>query len=148
MRGAKPTPTKLKILRGNPGRRPLNDQEPSPEIKIPDAPEHLTPTARIEWERISKVLFNLGLLSEIDRTALAGYCQLYGRWADAEEAIKKSGLIIKTTNGNVIQSPMVGIANRSLELMKQYLVEFGMTPSSRTRVKVQDKPKKSEWDDI
>ena len=148
MRGAKPTPTKLKILRGNPGRRPLNDQEPSPETKIPEAPEHLTVAARQEWDRISKALYDLGIISEIDRTALAAYCQLYGRWTDAEEAIKKSGMIIKTINGNVIQSPMVGIANRSLELMKQYLVEFGMTPSSRTRVKVSDKPKKSEWDDI
>ena len=148
MRGTKPTPTKLKILKGNPGRRPLNDKEPDPEVKIPEPPDHLTVTARGEWDRISKVLYNLGLISEIDRTALAAYCQLYGRWKDAEDAINRSGMIIKTTNGNIIQSPMVGIANRSLELMKQYLVEFGMTPSSRTRVKVADKPKKSEWDDI
>ncbi len=28
--GRKPIPTKLKILHGNPGKRPLNDKEPEP----------------------------------------------------------------------------------------------------------------------
>ena len=148
MRGAKPQPTKLKVLRGNPGRRPLNDKEPQPEVLIPKAPEHLTETAKNEWDRISKELFILGIISEMDRTALAAYCQLYSRWKEAEEAIEREGMVVETTNGNIIQSPLVSIANRALELMKQYLVEFGMTPSSRTRVKVTDKPKKSEWDDI
>jgi hypothetical protein len=31
MRGRKPKPTYLKLLNGNPGKRPLNEQEPKPQ---------------------------------------------------------------------------------------------------------------------
>ena len=44
-----------------------------------------------------------------------------------------------TSNGNIIQNPLVGIANKSLELMHKYLTEFGMSPSSRTRVSAKKK---------
>ena len=33
-----------------------------------------------------------------------------------------------------IQNPLVGIANRAMELMHKFLGEFGLTPSSRTRL--------------
>ena len=35
MRGRKPVPTALKKLRGNPGKRPLNDAEPKPDVVVP-----------------------------------------------------------------------------------------------------------------
>ena len=96
MRGAKPKPTNLKILQGNPGKRPLNKREPKPKLLIPDVPDHLTQSARDEWDRVSRELYMLGLLSSIDRSALAGYCQAYSRWVDAEEGIRKTGLVVKT----------------------------------------------------
>ena len=33
--GRKPTPTNLKVLKGNPGRRPLNKDEPVPDVRLP-----------------------------------------------------------------------------------------------------------------
>ena len=44
-----------------------------------------------------------------------------------------------TSNGNIIQNPLVGIANKSLELMHKYLTEFGMSPSSRTQMCIRDR---------
>ena len=83
-------------------------------------------------------LYDLGVLSAVDRAALAAYCQAYGRWVAAERELRREdgsmNLISVTSNGNVIQNPLVGIANKSLELMHKYLTEFGMSPSSRTRV--------------
>jgi P27 family predicted phage terminase small subunit len=46
------------------------------------------------------------------------------------------GLIIKTTNGNAIQNPLIGIANKAHNDMVRYVVEFGMTPSARSRIQV------------
>ena len=143
MRGRKPKPTHLKIATGNPGRRPLNKDEPNPEQSTPTCPSHLDSSARTEWRRITKELSELNLLTEMDRSALAAYCQAYSRWVEAENGIKKSGLVVETTNGNVIQSPLVGIANTALDMMRKFLVEFGMTPSSRSRITVGGK-KKSE----
>ncbi len=129
-------PTALKMLKGNPGKRPLKKDEVQPDISIPTVPPHLNDVARREWKRISVVLFNLRLLSEIDRTALAAYCQTYGRWVKSENEIKKKGMVVTTINGNMIQSPWVGIANKALQLMHKYLTEFGMTPSARAGLKI------------
>lgn len=154
MRGRKPKPSHMKIVTGNPGRRPLNPDEPKPESSVPTCPTHLSSEARTEWRRICKELESLELLTEIDRTALAAYCQAYGRWAQAEKGIKKAGLLVKTgqktdsqgnkTGGNVIQSPLVGIANTAMEIMRKYLVEFGMTPSSRSRISVGGKKQEGD----
>lgn len=117
----------------------MNPDEAMPDPAIPSPPEHLSQAASVEWGRITQDLYTLGLLSHIDRSALAAYCVVYSRWAEAEELIKEKGILIKTTNGNVIQSPLVGIANKAMELMHKYLTEFGMTPASRARVRA-DKP--------
>lgn len=142
-RGRKRTPSKLKVIKGTDQPCRMNPDEAEPEVAIPSPPDHLNQEASVEWGRISKELYDLGLLTQIDRTALAGYCQSYGRWVKAENNIAQSGPVIKTTNGNVIQSPFVSMANKCLEIMHRYLTEFGMTPAARSRVRA-DKPKKNE----
>ena len=138
MAGRKPLPTQVKPLRGTAQRCRMNPDEPAPDPSLPDAPTHLSPEAREEWDRVAGELYDLGVLSAVDRAALAAYCQAYGRWVAAERELRREdgsmNLISVTSNGNVIQNPLVGIANKSLELMHKYLTEFGMSPSSRTRV--------------
>jgi P27 family predicted phage terminase small subunit len=142
MRGRKPTPTHLKIVRGNPGKRRLNAAEPAPERVMPSPPVELCADARLEWERVAGELHRIGVLSGIDRAALAAYCQAYGRWVVAERAIAKmaerdqltEGLMIKTTNGNAVQNPLVGTANKAMADLVRYAAEFGMTPSARSRI--------------
>lgn len=75
MRGRRPKPTALKVLEGNPGKRPLNRREPQPLRSIPTCPAHLSPTAKGEWKRLAGQLHRLGILSQLDRAALAAYCQ-------------------------------------------------------------------------
>ena len=142
MRGRKPKPTRIKKLHGNPGRRPLNTAEAMPEPAIPSPPAFLSEDAKLEWNRVSEQLFRLGLLSHLDRSTLAAYCQAFSRWKQAEDAIAElakrdqlsGGLMIKTSNGNLIQNPLVGTANKAMSEMMRYAVEFGMTPSARARV--------------
>lgn len=138
-RGAKPTPTNIKIITGNPGNRPISKNEPKPNSRRPTPPAHLNKDAQQEWARVERELDALGILSGLDRAALGAYCQAYGRWAQAERALAKmsnqaDGLIIKTVSGNMIQNPLVGVANKAMSDMMRYAVEFGMTPSARSRV--------------
>jgi P27 family predicted phage terminase small subunit len=133
MRGRKPKPTALKLLTGNAGKRRLNQSEPKPPIDIPDCPEHLTEPARTEWERITPILKQQGLVTRLDRAALAAYCQNYARLAEAEGHIKPGQLIVKTSFGP-IPNPYLGVANRAYKLMKDFLTEFGLTPVSRSRI--------------
>ena len=96
MRGRRPLPTAIKELTGNPGKRPLNLDEPQPPKVIPKCPKHLDENARKEWRRISLELHRLNLLTIVDRAALAAYCQAWGRWVEAEANIQRFGGVIKT----------------------------------------------------
>jgi P27 family predicted phage terminase small subunit len=142
MRGRKPRPTHVKLVTGNPGKRPLNRAEPRPAGGLPQPPAELTDDAKTEWRRVARALHQAGLLATLDRAALAAYCQAYARWRAAEKALADmaardpltSGLLIKTSNGNAIQNPLVGIANKAAAAMVRYAAEFGMTPSARSRI--------------
>ena len=50
-------------------------------------PEHLSPAAQAEWRRLAQSLQQDGLLTQVDRAALAAYCQSYGRWVEAEQKL-------------------------------------------------------------
>ena len=134
MAGRKKIPTKLHILKGTDRADRRNSSEPEPEACIPDPPPHLSAEALEEWSRITVELDRLGLLTELDRTELAMYCQAYGRWVKYEKIIAEKGELYKTTNGNVQTSPAMWVANKAMEQCHKFLTEFGMTPSSRAKV--------------
>ncbi|MFZ3585212.1 phage terminase small subunit P27 family [Loktanella sp. DJP18] len=147
MRGRKPKPTALKLIEGNPGKRPLNGREPRPPTSLPTCPSHLSAAAKAEWKRLARMLNEIGLLTQIDRGVLAAYCQAYGRWVEAEKKLAVTPPILKTPAGYVQVSPWITIANRQVELMTRLMGELGLSPSSRSRlaVDVQSGPDLSEW---
>jgi P27 family predicted phage terminase small subunit len=110
----------------------------------PEPPMALDEIAMREWRRLAGVLRERNALHEIDHGSLAAYCQMYSRWVAAEKALARmaeldpvaGGLMIKTSNGNAIQNPLVGIANKAAAAMVKYAGEFGMTPHSRGQVQV------------
>ena len=134
VRGARPLPTKLKIVHGTLRKGRQNAHEPEVLVEIPRCPRELSPAAKKEWKRIAPELASMGLLSRIDRAALALYCDSYGRWLEAVASLQKFGVVIKAPSGYPVQSPYVAIANKSGEQVRLLLSEFGLSPSSRTRV--------------
>lgn len=133
-RGRKPKPTAVKVLEGNPGKRSLNTGEPKPEKKAPRCPAWLEDEAKKEWKRMAKQLEHLGILTEIDMAAFAGYCQAYARWKEAEEFITQHGTIVKTPSGYWQQVPQVSIAQQYMKQMTKLCEQFGLTPASRSRI--------------
>lgn len=136
MRGRKPTPTRLKLVAGNPGKRPINGSEPQPAADLPSCPAHLNPSARAEWKRLARDLNRIGLLTMVDRAALAVYCQSYGRWVEAERKLRETPVLLKMPSGYIQHSPWLTIANKERELMARYMAELGLTPSSRSRLAI------------
>ncbi|CAE6855302.1 hypothetical protein R75461_07676 [Paraburkholderia nemoris] len=133
MRGRKPVPTALKLARGNPGKRPLPDAEPFPGLEVV-IPDWLSPVARKHWPTIADPLRAAGLLTALDTTALGLYCEAFVRWQYANEQIVKLGPVVVGAAGYPVKSPFVTVANTAYEQLSRMLVEFGMTPSSRSRV--------------
>jgi len=146
MRGHKPKPTHLKLLEGNPGKRAINGAEPQPARGIPTCPAHLSPPAKAEWKRLAQDLHRIGLLTLVDRGALAAYCQSWGRWVEAERKLQETPPLLKTPAGYVQISPWLTIANKERELMARYMGELGLTPSSRSRLAVQIPTGPKPWE--
>ena len=133
-RGRKPKPTALKVLEGNPGKRPLNDREPVPPRAALKCPAWLLPEAKKEWKRLAPALEAMGVLTMADLTAFEGYCQAYARWKEAEAFITQHGSIFQTPSGYVQQVPQVNIAQQNLKIMQSFCSEFGLTPATRARI--------------
>ena len=115
IRGRKPKPTNLKVLEGNPGKRPLPTNEVKPQKKAPRCPQWLEEDAKREC-----------------------YCQAYARWKEAEEFLSKHGSILKTPNGYLQQVPQVSISQTNLKIMLKFCEQFGLTPSARNRLATMD----------
>lgn len=134
-KGRKPLPNKLKILRGNPGRRPISEAEPKPEPGVPRAPDWLSPVARQEWERIVPRLAAIGLLTMVDGFALEGFCVSYGHWVEHERIIARTGTVYSPSNKKnskyLQQVPHVSIAQKYLALARMFATELGLSPSAR-----------------
>jgi len=94
--------------------------------------------AKTEWKRMVHILYDAGLMTDVDRAALAAYCQAYGRWVKAEQQVTKHGMTTFTAHGTLTVSPYVRIARQAMDDMRKLTIEFGMTPSSRSRVTAVD----------
>jgi len=145
--GPRPTPVPLRLVRGNPGRRPLPKaaSPSSTSPRPPRYPPHLSRAAKTEWLRVTRYLARLpGMLDQLDRAILAGYCQAYARWADAErELVATGGAVVKSPGGYPIQNPWLAIANKAMDQYHKAAVEFGMSPSARASL-IGSKPAASQ----
>jgi len=143
----------IKLLRGNPGRRTLDLSDGvQPEVAIPDVPAHLSLDARKEWRRITVELEVVGLISCLDRAALSIYCQTWGRLVLAEKAFAAKQKMAKdsgndeadavftqmTPTGFQRESALFRVIGKLQQDCDRYLASFGMSPSSRSRVKASE----------
>jgi phage terminase small subunit len=119
-------PTALKLLAGNPGRRPLNKLEPKPAVGAA-MPEYLLqiPAAVAHWQRVAPVLTELGVLTTVDGDAFARLCRM---WAE-DQADAAAGLEVDTK----LAAALVVLEGR-----------FGLTPSDRGKIKAAPPKPKSK----
>ena len=138
MKGRKPLPTSLKILKGNPGRRPLNPNEPQPDPGMPVMPKELSTKARKFWKRHAGAFYAKGILTKFDGVAFGGLCEALTMLEQANTLLERDGLIIIGQSGFPTKHPAINIKKDALGIIRLYCSEFGLTPSSRTRVKVNE----------
>jgi P27 family predicted phage terminase small subunit len=144
--GPPPQPVELKILRGNPGRRPLPKNLAKPELGAP-CPEWLSEGAKTHWKTIAPRLTHLRLLTELDQSALGCLCEALNdlRWAN--ETIETEGRTQKGVGGTAIAHPAVLIARQAREHVRKFAAEFGLTPASRSRANLAESEDDADGDD-
>jgi hypothetical protein len=150
IRGTLPTPTKIRMLNGNPSRRPLPTNEPQFAPGIPDRPKGMSVDARKHRDGLVHEMANAGVLRRVDGGALAMLCEdlamldtlRKGLASQAREITKKAKQKKQQISGNaltVLSRTTEGRRTFSTirELSAQVIIqrrEFGLTPSASTRV--------------
>jgi P27 family predicted phage terminase small subunit len=135
LRGAPPTPTAINKIRGFPGKRKPGADEPMPTIGAPAMPDYLDEVAVQEWNRLMPELLKMRVVTEADAIPLGNLCQAYSILIDAQRQLQKTGILYKTKSGYIQQSPLLGIIHAQTTIVNGLAREFGLTPSSRTRIK-------------
>jgi P27 family predicted phage terminase small subunit len=136
MRGRKPVPTKLKIVRGNPGKRALNHDEPIPPGDLAEPPDWLSASQKAGWnyaiENAPK-----GLLKCLDRSVLTAWVVAEDLHRRASEQVDKFGILTKAPNtGLAIQSPYLPVVNKQAAIMMKAAEQLGFSPVSRSRIQL------------
>lgn len=136
-RGTKPRPTMLRVITGNPGKRPMNHDEPVPEGNLDRPPEWLSEPQKEGW------LYAIehappGLLKRLDQSVLTVWVVAEDCHRQAVEAVLRHGMLIKAPNTGVpMQSPYLAIQNKQAQIMLKAAAEMGFTPSSRSQIHVE-----------
>ena len=121
--------------------------EPAPEPGIPLPPEELSPDARISYYQFARVISGMKVLTLADQAALVALAETSVERRRAQEEIDKHGLFRKTKRGKksiAMKNPALAILQDADRRLRGWLNEFGLTPASRTRVKVHDSGNQKE----
>jgi len=137
MRGRKPTPTVIRLARGNPGKRPINRDEPKPGAMDEACPDELAdPSAQAEWEARIVPAIRIGQITAADRSFAVAHCHYWATWRSQLAEASKHPHIVAVGKGKYpAPNPATIMANKTFLLLAKVDAELGLTPSSRPRVK-------------
>ena len=138
--GPRYKPTQSKQLAGTLRPDRVNPNEPVGPVldKMPPCPSHLKGEARKTWSKVGRALIDMGVLTWVDLHGLAAYCVVHARWKEVETQLQTYGVML-SKDGSLFPSPYLKIAEDCLKQMRAWMTEFGITPSSRSRVTAQKK---------
>ena len=139
-------PTHLRVIRGNPGKRALNGNEPLPVGDLVDPPEWMTASQKEGWNYAIENAPH-GLLKKLDRSVLVTWVVAEDFHRQAAAMVEKYGMLTKAPNtGLPIQSPYLPVVNKQALIMLRAAEQLGFTPRSRSRVQIAEEIPSDEFD--
>jgi P27 family predicted phage terminase small subunit len=121
-------------VQGNPGHRPLNTQQPKPKTPVKKA-RGMQPLARKFWDEYAPEMERLQILTGVDSAAFRLMAEHFGFAVQAAKQLQEAGLTVETKEGTK-KNPLAQIFKDNSLAFRAFASEFGMTPSSRTRLKM------------
>ena len=140
----KPKPTNLKILEGNPGKRPLNLDEPQPE-RGAECPDWLCNRGQKEWQRLAPVLENCGILTAADQNTLAAYCEAFANYVQATQEVQRLDSLVEQGSHGTKVAAIVNAQRIYADQMLKWGSKLGLSATDRTDIKISGKPKAGRW---
>lgn len=131
----RPKPSAINRLNGNPGHRPVNGFEPTPAPGLPDPPKDLTADEKRIWRKVGATLEDLGVATQADSVELEGLAVWLSifRACIAQARTEKP---VVTINGSPATNPHLSLAFKVWDRIHRLAVEFGLSPASRSRLRV------------
>ena len=148
MRGRKPKPLALHIANGNPSKLDIDkrkEAEPAATPGTPPKPTWLSKEAAANWDYIVGHLETMGTLAQSDATAIAMLSASIATWAEAQRAVQKNGAISEDGDH---PSGAFTVASKLVPQISKLVAEFGLTPSSRSRIAIGKTEKQIEDNSI
>jgi P27 family predicted phage terminase small subunit len=136
-RGPLPKPVALKLIEGNPGKRRVRARATAPAGAV-SCPTWLTGEARVEWRRLAPALAKAGLLTPLDRSAFATYCESFASWKQCQRVVEVNGPLYLSATGRLLERPEVSMALKFAKEVRELGAEFGLSPASRARLDVNE----------
>lgn len=137
MSGPPPQPRALRLLTGNHPEL-LNPDEPMPAEAEAEPPAEMGQVAREVWDFTVRELRAMRTLHRCDRDSLLAYCEAVAAHRKASRLLASSDILIKGEKGQPIRNPALQVQRDAATLIRSYAQEFGLTPASRTRIRVEE----------
>ena len=153
--GRPPKPTSLKLLQGNPGKRPIDKSEPKPRPLAPKPPAWIPGEAKKIWKDLSKKLEPLSLFTEIDYLEMQSICIAAAQLKEAQLVLQDKGLVMEIErhdkDGNYLSSyfqqrPEVSIVHKSMQIINALSGKFGLSPADRVGLGVKPQEQKDAFE--
>lgn len=138
-RGPSPTPTKLKLLRGETRESRLNRKSPAPRGGGPAMPHGMSRAAQTVWRRQTRAMALTGVLTIVDADALRAYCDAVARYNQAERLYQKLGPLVPGARpGEQVKNPLHQVVRDNAALIRLFARELGFVPGAREGLTVTD----------
>ena len=135
--GPAPTPTHLKVVRGERKDR-INTKEPKPVGNKPKCPAWLSKEAKQVWKRTAAQLDAMSLLYAADQDILLSYAVAVVTYKQATQLVDQQGVLIEGRRDGQVTNPAVRVQRDQATLIRMLASELGLTPSSRSRLKAEE----------
>ncbi len=112
---------------------------------IPQPPDWLCKTAKVEYFRIAGILNEEGVVEQVDMAILSSYAQAYADVARLTVAVREDGESVQSDKGNWYLNPDVGVLNNANARQTKAAAMLGFSPVDRGRVSKVAKPKSSPF---
>jgi P27 family predicted phage terminase small subunit len=135
-RGPAPTPTKVKILRGETRPSRVNYREPIPSSDVPKMPTDMDAEAKVVWRRVISSMGHLGVIRVPDADILRCYCEAVSRYAQAARLYAGSGPLVRR-DGGLVKNPLHQVVRDDGDQIRLFARELGLSPSARAGLRVE-----------
>ena len=103
-------------------------------------PSGLSPAAARHWALVVPQLVKMGVARAVDSTSLGAMCEAYSRLADMQRYYRRASVKQRLV--------IVGKVNQAQDTWVKLAARFGMTPSDRASLQVEEAQQTSEFEDM